>query len=108
MYTIMYSYKLRQQVGKPNFVGTNGKVSYSSVSPGYYKLIIVAKNSNYDTMVTTRRLTVPDTSYSCAVNLINDGFYLSGSSVTIQFTNVGDVSGSACYFNQQVYNTDCE
>lgn len=90
------------------FIGTSGKVSYSSVSPGYYKLIIIAKNSNYDRMVTTRQLTVPDTSYSCAVNLINDGLSFSGSSVTIQFTNVGDISGSVCYLNQQVYNTDCE
>lgn len=78
------------------------------MSPGYYRLIIVAKNSNYDSVVTKRLLTVPDTSYSCAVNLINDGFTLSESSVTIQFTGVGAVSRCACYLNQQVYDSSCE
>ena len=88
--------------------GSSGNVSYSNVSPGYYKLIIIAKNSNYDSVVTTKLLTVPDTSYSCAVNLINDGFTLSDGSVTIQFSAVGGVSGCACYLDQQVYSSGCE
>ena len=90
------------------FLGSTGTVSYSNVSPANYKLSVVAKNSNYDTVVTTRLLIVPDSSYSCAVNLIDDGILFSGDTVTVYFAGVGKVSKCACYLNQQAYNTTCK
>ena len=78
------------------------------MSPGYYKLIIIAKNGNYDSVVTSRLMIVPDETYSCAVNLINNGLTLSGNSAKIQFAGVGEVSQCSCYFNQQLYNSSCE
>ena len=78
------------------------------MSPGYYKLIIIAKNGNYDSVATRRLLTVPDQTYSCAVNMINDGLTLSGNSAKIQFASVGEVSQCSCYLNQQHYNSSCE
>ena len=86
----------------------NGKVSYSDVSPGYYSLTVVLKNSNYDTLVVKRLITVPDSSYSCAVNLVNNGFTISDGTVTLQFAGVGQVTGYACYLDGQVYGSDCE
>ena len=83
-------------------------MSYSSVSAGYYRLTVVAKNSQYDTVVTTRLLIVPDSSYSCAVNLVDDGVLFAEDSVTVHFSGAGKVSKCACYLNQQAYNTTCK
>ena len=83
-------------------------MSYSSVNPGYYTLTIVVRNSKYDTIVVKRLITVPDSSYSCAINLINDGFILTGSTATFQFAGVGQVTGYACFQDGQVYSSECK
>ena len=84
-----------------------GKVTYSVSTTGNYMLTIVAMNSNYDTSVRKRMITVPDGSDSCAVNLINDGLVASGSTVSVQFSGAGQVSGFVCYTDQQA-QSDCK
>ena len=83
-------------------------MSYSSLSPGYYRLRIFAKNSNYDSVVVRRLIAVPDSSYGCAVNLINGGFTVSDDSVTIQFAGSGALTGYACFLDNDAYDAECE
>ena len=85
-------------------------MSYYSLSPGYYRLRIFAKN-NYDSVVVRRLIAVPESSYGCAVNLINGGFTVSDDSVTIQFAGSGALTGYTCfldYLGNDAYDTECE
>ena len=91
-----------------NYSGTNGQVSYNDVSPGNYRLRIFAKNSNYDSVVVRRVVSVPDTAYGCAVNLINDGVTVSDGGVTIQFAGVGGLTDFACFLDGEVLNDGCK
>lgn len=78
------------------------------MSAGNYRLRIFAKTSNYDTLVVIRVISVPDTTYGCAVNLINDGVTVSDGGATIQFTGVGGLSGFVCFLDGEVYNDECK
>ena len=78
------------------------------MSPGNYRLRIFAKNSNYDKLVVIRVISVPDTSYGCAVNLINDAVTVSDGGATIQFAGVGDVTEFACFLDGEVLNDECK
>jgi hypothetical protein len=89
-----------------SLLGTSGQASFSDVSPGNYRLRIFAKNSNYDTLVVIRVISVPDTSYGCAVNLINDGVTVSDGGATIQFTGVGDMSAFTCFLDGEFYTDE--
>ena len=91
-----------------NLLGTSGEASFSDVSPGNYRLRIFAKNSNYDTLVVIRVISVPDTSYGCAVNLINDGVTVSDGGATIQFTGVGDMTAFTCFLDGEIYSDECK
>ena len=88
--------------------GTSGQASYSDVSPGSYRLRIFAKSSNYDNLVVSRLISVPDTSYGCAVNLINDGVTVSDGGVGVQFASVGGATSFARFLDGQALSDECK
>ena len=88
--------------------GTTGKVLYSNLSPGNYRLRILAQRSKYDTVVVRRFITVPNSTYGCAVNLINEGFTLYEDTVTIQFAAVGVWEAYACFLDNQEVKDKCK
>ena len=81
---------------------------YSNLSPGDYRLRILAKSSNYDTIVLRRLITVPNSRFGCAVNLINEGFIVSEDTITIEYAGVGAWEGFTCFLDNQLFNDKCK
>ena len=53
-------------------------------------------------------MSVPDSTYGCAVNLINDGVTISDGMVTIQFAGVGRFADFVCFLDGQTFSDGCK
>ena len=80
--------------------GNPGTVTmFDGLDPGLYTLTVTATRGSENKKVQWRIYIPPDETY-CSVNFINEGLVVSGSSIKVEFTAVGDEDVEyKCKFN---------
>ena len=81
------------------YIGSNG--TFTGLTPGVYRLKIVASASGYNRLVMRRRVVIPRDPNYCTANLIDDGVVVKGNTLTVHFRGVGPVTGFQCSVDRQ-------
>ena len=83
-------------------IGSNGRVVFTGVPPGRYRLRVVASAPGHNQSVIRRRVVIPEDPNYCTVNLIDEGTIINGSDVTVLFRGVGPVREFLCLMDRQI------
>ena len=83
------------------YTGSNGSTTFNDITPGKYRLRVVASAPGYNRSILRRRVVVPKGPNYCTANLIDEGVVVSGSNLTIHFQGVGPVTGYLCIMDQR-------